>query len=259
MLIRNARLVALEGAATTASYDTSEPVDVLVEDGVVTQVGTALAHDDEVYDADGRVADAGAVGPARPPRPVDAVQRPARPRRPRGLRRRPSRWCAERLEAWPDRPVIGWGHRPTAWPEEPRVSMLDAIETDQPIVLIAGDGHHAWLNTTALVNLALPRARRAWWPRPSGSAIYGRLRTILGDDGTGPEAYRRTLEEAAALGVVGLTDFEFSGGVDEWADPLDRGCRPAARPDGDVRRRPRRRHRGAASARATRSPGDDPA
>ena len=53
---------------------------------------------------------------------------------------------AERLEEWPDLPVIGWGHRPTAWPEDPVVSMLDEIDTDQPIVLISGDCHHGWLN-----------------------------------------------------------------------------------------------------------------
>jgi predicted amidohydrolase YtcJ len=47
---------------------------------------------------------------------------------------------------------------------------------------------------------------------------YGRLSTVLGSDGTGPEAYRRTMENAAALGVVGLVDFEFSGGVADWAE-----------------------------------------
>jgi hypothetical protein len=47
---------------------------------------------------------------------------------------------------------------------------------------------------------------------------YGRLSSVLGDDGTGPEAYRRTFDLAAAHGVVGLTDFEFSGGHLEWAD-----------------------------------------
>ena len=34
--------------------------------------------------------------------------------------------------------------------------MLDALDTYVPIVLIAGDGHHAWINTTALLTLHLP-------------------------------------------------------------------------------------------------------
>ncbi|HEX8781273.1 MAG TPA: amidohydrolase family protein, partial [Nocardioides sp.] len=124
---------------------------------------------------------------------------------------------ADRLEEWPEFPVIGWGHRPTAWPEDPTVSMLDALDTDQPIILIAGDGHHAWLNTTALIALALP-VREGVVAEGEWFRAYGRLGSVLGDDGTGPESYRRAMEQAAALGVVGLTDFEFSGGAPEWQE-----------------------------------------
>src|SRR5690606_4514488 len=53
---------------------------------------------------------------------------------------------------------------------------------------------------------------------------YGRLSAVIGDDGTSPEAYRRTLEHAAALGVVGIADFEFSGGHVEWADRWNAGA-----------------------------------
>ena len=47
---------------------------------------------------------------------------------------------------------------------------------------------------------------------------YGRLASVLGQDGTGPDAYRRSMEAAAAQGVVGLVDLEFSGGVADWAE-----------------------------------------
>lgn len=129
----------------------------------------------------------------------------------------------ERLEEWPDLPVIGWGHRPTAWDEVPVVSDLDAIETDQPIVLICGDGHHGWLNTRALQMLALP-TREGVVAEVEWFQAYARLGTVIGLDGTGPEAYRRSMEAAAAQGVVGLVDFEFSGGVAEWLDRWDQGA-----------------------------------
>ena len=122
----------------------------------------------------------------------------------------------ERLEEWPDLPVIGWGHRPTAWPDNPTVSDLDAIGTDQPIVLIAGDGHHGWLNTIALHMLALP-IRDSVVSEAEWFMAYGRLGAVVGSDGTGPDAYRRSMEAAAAQGVVGLVDLEFSGGVADWA------------------------------------------
>ena len=128
----------------------------------------------------------------------------------------------ERLEARPDQSVVGWGHRSTDWPVEPVVSMLDALESEQPIVLIAGDGHHAWLNSVALMTLAMPMregvvAEGEWF------AAYPRLAAVLGDDGTGPDALLHTQQDAAALGVVGITDLEFNAGPDEWITRWEAG------------------------------------
>lgn len=129
----------------------------------------------------------------------------------------------ERLIERPDLPVIGWGHRPTAWAEPPLTSDLDAIDTDQPIVLICGDGHHGWLNTRALHMLALP-TREGVVAEAEWFMAYGRLGAMIGADGTGPDAYRRTMEAAAAQGVVGLVDFEFSGGVSDWVERWEAGA-----------------------------------
>jgi predicted amidohydrolase YtcJ len=212
MLIRNARLVAVTEAVPG-------PVDVRVRDGRVVEVGADLPHQagdgSEAYDAGGRWLMPGLwdqhvhlgqwtlasarldLGPARSSAEAVAAVR-------------------ERLAEWPDLPVIGWGHRPTAWADNPAVSDLDAIDTDQPIVLIAGDGHHGWLNTTALHMLALP-TRDSVVSEAEWFMAYGRLATVLGTDGTGPDAYRRSMEAAAAQGVVGLVDLEFSGGVADWS------------------------------------------
>ena len=210
-VLRHARLVDVDGAGVPA-----EPVDVRVTAGVVTAVGDEVSDPGlPEVDADGRWLLPGLwdhhvhlgqwnLASAR----LDLA----------GARSAAEAVAAvrERLADWPELPVIGWGHRPTDWPEDPVVSMLDAIDTDQPVILIAGDGHHAWLNSTALMMLAMPLREgvvaEAEWFR-----AYGRLTTVLGDDGTGPESYRRTMELAAELGVVGLTDFEFSGGHEEWA------------------------------------------
>jgi len=209
MLIRNVRLVALTDAAPG-------PVDVRVDDGRVVEVGADLVQGggESSSDAGGRWLMPGLwdqhvhlgqwtltsarldLAPARSSAEAVALVR-------------------ERLEEWPDLPVIGWGHRPTAWPDNPAVSDLDAIDTDQPIVLIAGDGHHGWLNTTALHMLALS-TRDSVVSEAEWFMAYGRLATVVGTDGTGPDAYRRSMEAAAAQGVVGLVDLEFSGGVEDW-------------------------------------------
>lgn len=219
MLIRNARLVGL----TTSRPD---PVDVVLEHGVVRAVAPGLAEGlvptgEPLFDADGRWLMPGLwdhhvhlgqwsltsarlnLAGARSVEDAVALVR-------------------ERLAEWPGHPVIGWGHRSTAWPENPVVSDLDAIGTDQPIILIAGDGHHGWLNTVALKALALP-TREDVVSEAEWFMAYGRLATVWGD-GTGPEAYRHAMEAAAAQGVVGLVDFEFSGGVAEWVERWRQGA-----------------------------------
>ena len=217
-VLRRVRLVDVDGTGATA-----EPVDVRITAGVVTAVGVEVAGADlPEVDADGRWLVPGLwdqhvhlgqwslssarldLGGATSADHAVALVR-------------------DRLAQRPGLPVIGWGHRPTGWPEEPLVSMLDAIGTDQPVILIAGDGHHAWLNSVALMALALS-SREGVVAEGEWFRAYGRLASIIGDDGTGPDAYRRTLQEAAALGVVGLTDFEFSGGHEEWADRWSTGA-----------------------------------
>ncbi len=210
MLLRDVRLVALTDDAPPA------PVDVRLDGGRVVEVGPALAlgGSETSYDGGGRWLMPGLwdqhvhlgqwtlasarldLAPARSSAEAVALVR-------------------ERLAEWPDLPVIGWGHRPTAWDDNPAVSDLDAIETDQPIVLIAGDGHHGWLNTLALHMLALP-TRDSVVTEAEWFMAYGRLAGVVGSDGTSPEAYRRSMEAAAAQGVVGLVDLEFSGGVADW-------------------------------------------
>jgi predicted amidohydrolase YtcJ len=213
-LIRNARLVPLAPGEVAPD----RPVDVLVEKGAVTEVGPGLdrpAGTDE-SDAGGRW-----LAPGLWDQHVHLGQWTlASQRLDLAAARSPedaTRMVAERIAEWPDHPVIGWGHRSGGWDRDVTVSELDAVSGDIPVVLISGDGHHAWLNTTALMHLAMP-VRDSVVREGEWFAAYARLSTLVGDDGTSPEAYRRTLEHAASLGVVGIVDFEFSGGAREWAE-----------------------------------------
>ena len=68
-LLRSARIVEVDGAGGP-----SEPVDVRVEAGVVTAVGTDVADPGiPELDAAGRWADPRPVGPPHPPGAVDRV------------------------------------------------------------------------------------------------------------------------------------------------------------------------------------------
>lgn len=220
ILIRNARLVPIAAGEVAPGA----PLDVLVENGTVTGVAPALDRPDgvEEVDAAGRWLSPGLwdqhvhlaqwtlasqrldLAPAKSPEEV-------------------TRRVAERVAEQPGHPIIGWGHRSGIWDRDVTVSELDAVSGDTAVVLISGDGHHAWLNTTALMHLALP-VRGAVVRESEWFAVYPRLASLVGNDGTSPEAFRRTLDAAAALGVVGIVDFEFGGGSAEWAQRWAAGC-----------------------------------
>ncbi|GAA4373873.1 amidohydrolase family protein [Nocardioides caricicola] len=219
-LIRNARLVPVRAGDVAPDA----PVDVTVEHGAVTAVGESLARPanaDEV-DAAGRWLIPGLwdqhthlaqwtltsqrLDLAGARSPEDAI-----------------RAVAEWIATYPGLPVIGWGHRSGGWEREVTVSELDAVSGETPVVLISGDGHHAWLNTTALMHLALP-VRDSVVRETEWFAVYPRMATLVGNDGTSPEAYRRMLDVAAGQGIVGMVDFEFGASMDGWLERWNEGC-----------------------------------
>lgn len=220
LLIRNARLVALHEGESAPDA----PVDVAVEDGVVTAVaaGAERPAGADVVDAGGRW-----VVPGLWDQHTHLTQWTlASQRLDLAAARSPedaTRAVAERIRAYPDLPVIGWGHRSGSWDREVTVSELDAVSGDTAVVLISGDGHHAWLNTTALMHLAMP-VRDSVVREKEWFAAYPRLVTLVGADGTSPEAYRRMLDVAAAQGIVGMVDFEFGASLEEWAGRWSQGC-----------------------------------
>lgn len=222
LLLRDVRPLDLPGRTSAAPVVAgaslpAEPVDVLVLDGRVVAVGPGLGAPAGVAAVDG----AGRrLLPGLWDQHVHLAQWTLNSQRlDLAGARSPEQavaLVAQRLDELPGLPVIGWGHRSAGWDREPTVTELDAVSAGTPVVLISGDGHHAWLNTPALLHLAMP-VRDSVVRETEWFAAYGRLSTLVGDDGTSPAAYARALEAAAALGVVGLTDFEFSGGVADWA------------------------------------------
>jgi predicted amidohydrolase YtcJ len=123
-----------------------------------------------------------------------------------------------RLAAEPGQPVIGYGHRPATWPVQPSVALLDEVAPDVPVVLVSGDAHHGWLNSTALSVLGLaPRddvlVEAEWY------VVYPRIGELTGDettDGATDEAFLRMERDAAAKGVVGVLELEYGEPFDAW-------------------------------------------
>jgi len=221
VLIRNARIVPVTSPAPT------EPVDVLIEKDRVTAVGSGLDLDagggkaQEVYDADGRwlipglwdqhvhadqwTRAASRLDLSAATSPADALAR-----------------VAVRLRERPGEPIVGCGHRAGSWSRPVSVAELDMVVGPTPVVLINSDFHHAWMSTAALDVLGL--ARRQTVVSETEWYAASPLLDSLESDAAGPAAYARMLRAAAALGVVGIVDFEFGVRHHDWAQRWDEGC-----------------------------------
>ncbi|WP_238706037.1 amidohydrolase family protein [Serinicoccus marinus] len=179
LLLRDVRVVAIDDDAAAPT----EPVDVLVRDGVIAEVGPGITGAEEVpvLDGGGRHVVPGlwdthvhmvqwALGQTR----LDTAGTAS-----------PSEVLArvvDRLTWGFDSPtgvLVGWGHRTGRWLEQPTVAALDAVTGEVPVALISGDGHHGWLNTPALRLLGSPPvdgvvAESEWFP------LYDRLQRLQG-------------------------------------------------------------------------------
>lgn len=206
LLLREVRPVALD-AARAAAY----PVDLRVHAGTVVALAPRLSADsgDDIVEGGGRwllpglwdhhvhLAQWATTRTRLDTSGADSVDAALT-------------MVRQRLRA-SDRPLVGFGHRSVTWSRQPATADLDSV-TDRPVVLISGDAHHGWLNTAGhhLLGLAPGEgvvAEEAWFP------AFDRLAEMAPLD---PADYADAVRAAAARGVVGVTDLEFGGGLDDW-------------------------------------------
>lgn len=226
LLVTDVRIVPLEGGDRPGPAPT-EPVDLLVRDGRVAEVGPGLERASGVPELAGRGR---WVVPGLWDHHVHVGQWGATQQRldlaPATSARDVVGRVAERLRSGEPLPetgvLVGWGHRSAQWDEEPTVAMLDQVSGEVPVVLISGDGHHGWLNTPALRLLDGPQAvgvvqEAQWFP------LYDRLGRIPGAAEVAEHGVARAISDALAVGVVGLTDLEMGRPWEDWRRRVDLG------------------------------------
>ena len=206
LLLADVRLVGSDGS----------PVDLLLRDGRITEIGPSLAPDGgaRVVSTGGRWAMPG-LWDAH----VHVSQwASARHRLDLAACRSLEECLAAVAEKLRDEPraeeVIGGGVWHARWPQPPHAELLDAVTGDVPTVLVGGDVHSAWLNTAALRRYGLAPhhgllRENEWF------ALMPRLGAtdpaVL--DGWVSDAGRA----AAARGVVGVVDFEAGDNLTDWS------------------------------------------
>jgi predicted amidohydrolase YtcJ len=125
--------------------------------------------------------------------------------------------------------VRGAGWRDATWPSPPTKELLDAVSPDNPVSLMAKDGHSLWLNSVALTLAEGPlEVPGGVVERDGGGELTGILREESAWDfrrthvlGTIPEAeweaaMRPALRRAASRGVTAIHD------KDGWLGALGR-------------------------------------
>ncbi len=218
-VLRDVRLVPLRGRPAPTT-----PVDVRVEAGMVAEVGASL-------DRPAGVAEVRGEGrwliPGLWDQHVHLGQWTLATLRldlhgTRSVEEALAR-VSTRIAEGPDVPIVGWGHRSASWERQPTVRELDDVTGIRPVVLISGDGHHAWVNSVALRGLGLPE-REGMVSETEWFKVYPRLAEVVGADGTSADAYLHTMHLAASKGVTGLVDLEFDQGARDWPDRESAGA-----------------------------------
>ncbi|MDO5682514.1 MAG: amidohydrolase family protein [Propionibacteriaceae bacterium] len=224
------------GNRVSPGRSTVEPVDLRIVDGVVTEIAPALVpgHGERVVDVAGRWVMPGlwdhhvhllqwaqlsvridTSGTNSPGEVLDLVRAHLRDSERRSSGDPAGQGGSAEL-------VVGVGHRIATWTEQPTTAALDAVVGDRPVVLVSGDVHHGWLSSAAMRLLGLaPRAgivaETEWFE------AYARLGALPAVRAQGERAIAGVVARAAALGVVGITDFEFGGAYADWPSRTARG------------------------------------
>lgn len=206
------RAVRLAGPGREYLID-DEPVDIHIADGRIVDIAPtgALPATGEVLDAQGAWAVPGlwdnyvhtvqwALAAERTPlggamSAADAAQRMGT------------------APVLPDGRRVGSGFRDALWPDQPSLSVLDAVTGAVPTYLINADVHSVWLNSTAL--------EREGFRSPDGVLrevdafeVSRRLNAV--DPAHADRAVTLAGERAASRGVTGLVDFDMGWNADAW-------------------------------------------
>lgn len=227
----------LLGPNAVGASDT--PVDILIEDGVITAIGTGLAAPGAtVHDGGGAF-----VIPGLWDGHVHMDQWSAMWRRfdlegTTGPEQVLALVAGQIAAGAPEdtAPLEGFGWRLGSWTRLPSTAELDAVSGERPVVLISGDCHGGWMNSAAYRALGeTPRPGHV--DEDEWFAIFARLGQIPGSDAQARAGLQAAMRQAAAKGVVGITDLEFADGRTVWPQRVAAGLdtlrvRPATYPPG---------------------------
>jgi predicted amidohydrolase YtcJ len=212
MIFRNARLA-------------SGIRDVLVEDGVITNVGEAIDCTAEEVHLDGRW-----LMPGLWDNHVHFSQWSMVQQRLDLSSAQSAAETAALVAAVPglaegtvESPLVGFGFRDGLWPDAPNRAVLDAASGSVPVALVSADLHAVWLNSAALELYGHADHPTGLLQEDPAFEVTRQINTI--EDATLDSWAMAAGDRAAARGVVGIVDLEMQWNLETWTRRTASGFR----------------------------------
>ncbi|WP_111768479.1 amidohydrolase [Nakamurella deserti] len=120
-------------------------------------------------------------------------------------------------------PLVGYGFRDGLWADDPTVPLLDGASGERPVVLVSADLHCLWLNSAARAVFGVAATHDAVLREDAAFAVTGRLTEV--PDTVVDRWAAEAAEAAAARGVVGVVDLEMTWNPPVWARRVAAGLR----------------------------------
>lgn len=206
-------------------------VDVLIRDGMITEVGPAGAVCPGELEADRPVLvdlDGRWLIPGLWDRHVHFTQWALSSRRLDLSNARSAaevaRLVADRIAATKhNEAIIGSGFRDGLWPDFPNRQILDEVSPTRPVTLVSGDLHACWLNSVAL-------AEAGHNDHPTGLLREDDAFAIISAPSRVPvetvDSWAADAASAAATrGIVGIVDLEMAWNLEHWSRRIRSGIK----------------------------------
>jgi predicted amidohydrolase YtcJ len=110
-------------------------------------------------------------------------------------------------------PFIAVGFRDGLWPDAPSVATLDAASS-APIVVVSGDLHAVWLNSSALRIYGHPESTTGLLRENDAFRVLNLIDSL--PDTELDVSADAAADAAAARGIVGIVDYEMSWNLETW-------------------------------------------
>lgn len=202
----------------------AQPVDIVIRDGVIAEIGAAgtLTAEGEAVDVSGLW-----IGPGMWDSHVHFTQHVIR----RSRVDLTTTTSAADVLATARRALdaghpllngmlMGYGFRDGLWEEPASLAAIEAAIPEVPVILVSGDLHCGWMNRAAAARLGVDIDETGLLREGPWIEVHHSLDQT---DALPLSGYREAADAAASRGVVGVVEFESADNVAEWGARVDGG------------------------------------